>query len=289
MNFTCLQENFSQKLYRLKLSNPNFWDNVKVQNKELRDHILEWLSALKYYRNISIDKFSVLFTCFDEIVFPIKITGFRRHLQIKDNSGNEYYMWYLDYNHHKFDKYGIGSRANGFDKEFIFKLTDNNKVVLHELFLLKLNEHNNNSDKSVSFYYNSNTKITTVVLESGKRLHLKITYPEHDCKMDELISDYLFSLADEFICIDDIFFVLEYMYTILKPSRDKYSLYICSYDGFEENKQILSELRLLDGIVTSYSFTMRSDTMICLNQVLIPEELEKFILIHKNEKIESPC
>ena len=72
---------FSRKFFRL---NAHFFDDVCIKDKKLKNHIKSWMFNLKYYKDISINKFSDLFSKFEGIAFPITIYGIANHLNIID-------------------------------------------------------------------------------------------------------------------------------------------------------------------------------------------------------------
>ena len=238
---------------------------------------------LKYYKDISIAKFTNLFDNFEGIVFPITIYGYPRHLQIKDNAGNHYYLWYSTFDYENMEDYTIGVRTKHLDTEFTYRLNKNKEIVLKELWILQLDGDGNNTNNRIRFYYfnhNSEDLITTAVLQTDTS-KLEIHYPSVDSSQDEQIAAHLFDLGNKFTYIDDVSCVLVHISDILKKSNQKYSLTMTSYQIINKEKIILSEICLSYGVITKYSFTTRtSDSQHSLNTQYLSEELESFISKH---------
>lgn len=281
--FRNLKRKFSLTLYRIEISNSHFFDDVRVEDKKIKNNIIEWMFMLKYYKDISIDKFTNLFNNFEGIVFPIAIYGYPRHLQIKDNAGNHYYLWYSTFDYENMEDYTIGVRTKHLDTEFTYRLNKNKEIVLKELWILQLDGDGNNTNNRIRFYYfnrKSEDQITTAVLQT-ETSKLEIHYPSVDSSQDEQIAAHLFDLANKFTYIDDVSCVLVDISDILEKSYHKYSLTMTSYQTINKEKVILSEICLSYGVITKYSFTTRtSDLQHSLNTQYLSEELESFISKH---------
>lgn len=260
----------------------HFFDDIFIEDEKLQNDIIDWISRLKYSKNISINRLSELFSKFEIIAFPIKVSGCPHHLQIKDNIGKEYYLNYFQLDYTKIEEYSIGRRAYPLDREFVYHLTPQKEIALKELLILQLNEDNKNTDNLLAFHYNTDSSVTTAILKT-KTQTLELAYPSQKYMQDNEISMYLLNLAGHFAYFDDVSFILVYISDILKPLEEKYSLLIKSYMNTDNEKKLLSEILVSNGIVTQYSFTTRSTySEVCLNQKVISEDLEQFILSHKN-------
>lgn len=264
-----------------------FFDNVYfdaeeleaagINEKVLKDDIMDWMTRLKNSKNISINKFSDLFSKFEEIMFPITLYGRPHSLKIKDSVGNKYYLHYFQLDYAKLGEYSIGKRFYPYDKEFGYCLKPENEVTLTEGGIIQLDEDGFNGDNSLYIIYNSQSDVTTAILDA-KTWELHIAYPLSNHTYDEEISMYLFELANQFKYVDDVSFILEHLSNVLKTLGEKYSLTITSYMTTNNKKKMLSEICLTDGIVTNYSFSTRpSDSQICLTQMTLSEDLEHFL------------
>lgn len=266
---------FSRKFFRL---NAHFFDDVCIKDKKLKNHIKSWMFNLKYYKDISINKFSDLFSKFEGIAFPITIYGIANHLNIIDALGEHYSLcYYTDY--YKLTEYTIKTAAYPLGPKIVCHLTQNNEIILHEKLIHFPKEDNTNGDKIISFNYDE--QVTTAVLKIATSI-LKITYPSFAFQLNDMqFANFLLGLACNFGYIDDVFFVLQIVSNLIKTSKNEQSLTILSYTN--NGKELLSEIRVSNGIVTKYSFTTRpSDSEICLHKHTLSEELENFILSHKN-------
>ena len=281
--FRNLKRKFSLMLYRIEKSNSHFFDDVRVEDKKIMDNIIEWMFMLKYYKDISIDKFTNLFNNFEGIIFPIIIYGHPRHLQIKDNAGNHYYLWYNAFDFKNREDYTIGVRTKHLDTEFTYRLNKNKEIVLKELWISQLDDDSNNTNNRIRFCYfdyNSEDQITTAFLQT-ETSKLEIHYPSVDSSQDEQIASHLFDLANKFTYIDDVSCVLVHISDILKKSNQNYSLTMTSYQTINKEEIILSEVCLSYGVITKYSFTTRtSDLQHSINTQYLSEELESFISKH---------
>lgn len=269
----------------------HFFDNVYfdaeeleaagINEKVLKDDIMDWMTRLKNSKNISINKFSDLFSKFEEIMFPITLYGRPHSLKIKDSIGNKYYLHYFQLDYAKLGEYSIGKRFYPYDKEFGYCLKPENEVTLTDAGIIQLNENGNNGDHSLYIIYNYQSDITAAILNT-KTLELQITYPLSNHIYDEEISMYLFEIANQFKYVDDVSFILKHLLNVLKTLEEKYSLTITSYMPTNNKRTMLSEISLTHGIVTNYSFSTRpSDSQICLTQMTICEDLEIFISNHQ--------
>ena len=269
-----LKHIFHRKLFEVKSINSDFFDGVSIKDNLLKKKILQWMFYLKTYKNISINKFSYLFSKFEDITFPLKISGCSESLWVEDNSGKHFYFSYSPLDFYSMTIFSIGIRRKYFDTESVYHLTSNGEVFLHERLVLQLNKDNTNSNNTVSFRYDEKSQFTTAILET-KTLTLTITYPSRDC-IDYNLSTYLFALSSEFDYIDDVFFMLTYLLDFLETSS--FRIQSCT----NKSKEILSSLCVSNGIVTQYCYTTRhSSSRICLHKHTLYEKLQKFILSHK--------
>ena len=270
-----LKRVFQRKLYEAKAINSDFFDGISIKDKTLKKKILQWMFYLKTYKNISINKFSYLFSKFEDITFPLKIYGYSGKLWGEDNSGKQFYFSYSPLDFYNMANFSIGIRTKYFDTEFVYFLTSKGEIVVHEKLILQLTENQTNSNNMVSFRYDEKSPFATAVLET-KTLTITIKYLSRDC-INNSLATYLFALCSEFEYIDDVFFMLTYLLDLLETC----SFTIQSYTN--KSKEILSSICVSGGIVTQYCYTTRPSTsQICLHKQTLSEELQKFILSHKN-------
>ena len=270
-----LKGNFHRKLFEAKLINSDFFDGISIKDKSLKKKILQWIFYLKTYKKISIDKFSYLFSKFDDIVFPLKIYGYSGNLWIEDNSCKQFDFSYSPLEYYKMNEFSIGIRTHYFDTEFVYHLTFKGEIVLKQMLILQLTENHTNSKNIVSFQYDEKSQSTTAILKT-QTLYITIRYPSQNC-IDNTLTTYLFALSCEFECIYDVAFMLTYLSDLLKT----HDFTIESYAN--NSKEFLSSICVYNGVVTQHCYTTRpTSSQICLNKHTLSEELQKFILSHKN-------
>ena len=148
-----LKNTWSRKLFEKKLIRSNFFDDIFIKDESLKKKILEWMFYLKKYQNISINKFSYLFSKLDDITFPLQIHGhcYSGNLWVEDNSGKKFYFSYSPLDFYNMKIFSIGIRTQYFDTEFVYHLTSQGEIVLCEKLIMQLNKDNTNSKTMVSF------------------------------------------------------------------------------------------------------------------------------------------
>ena len=235
-----LKDTLGRKLFEKKLIRSNFFDDIYIKDESLKKKILEWMFYLKKYQNISINKFSYLFSKLDDIKFPLQIHDNSGNLWVEDNSGKKFSFSYSPPESYNMTNFSIRIRTNYFETEFLYHLTSQGEIVPYKKLILQLNKDTNNV---VSFRYYEKYQLTTAIFEANN-LNLTITYPSSDC-IDDSLSTYLFACSSEFNHIDDIFLMLNYFMDLLKKSYFKIHAYT------NNGKEFTSLLCVSNGIVTN--------------------------------------
>lgn len=276
MGFMKLKEFF----YRRKLLSKNFFHNVYVSDKILKNKILHWIFYLKRYKHITVNKFEYLFSKFEGIVFPIKVYGVNCHLTIIDSVGKEYYMIFEPYRWVEIDKYVIGIRLDSYDRDCGYHITPENGIVLRTRGILPLNEDGTNKDYWVTFNYNLKSSTTKAVVLTSN-LAIEVSYPSQGDINDDKVSKMLFDVTKENRKVDDVFSIFNFIFKMSKGFENTRSLVIKSID--KKEKQILSEIWLSNGIVEKYTFTKRSsETEISFHKLRPSKKIEEFISEHES-------
>jgi len=175
----------------------NFFNGVNLEDEKIKKSIMDWIIRLEE-KNIFIKKFSFLFSQYEEIVFPIQISGVPRRLKIKDANLNEYYLCYNQYTN--ITTYTIGKREANFDTEFSYLLMEKSNIFLKDLCIVKLDKDGKNTDNYVNFTYNYLYSSTKAVLETkvnSETIIIEISYDTASTKQDFQVSEYLFNLTKQ--------------------------------------------------------------------------------------------
>ena len=210
--------------YRKESFLTHFFDNVDIENENIKKSIINWISKLNA-KNIQIDNFSFFFTNYKEIVFPIKICGHPQHLQLEDFNGNHFYFCYNQF--YGITEYYIGKRTKDFDEQLTYLLTKENEILLKDFEVIKLDNNGINTSPKISFNYNLDDDSTTVILETKLKhgsILLEVNYKTVDLEHSNKIIFNLFDLLDKTLDTDNIFLVTECLLSDVKKILESKSI-----------------------------------------------------------------
>lgn len=255
---------------REKLKN-NFFEGFEFNLKSTRNNILHWIYNLYRYEEIKVEKFLDLFVKYDKIIFPVKVQSYGRdEVLLLDSKGEEYYFMYsifgcISGGYLDMKEYIIGKRKYPYDEDFIFKfLPHSGKILLKQRDIIMLKEDDTNLDNTVSFKYDYKENSICVVFKNNN-IEIKVKYPSKKVNFDNkliLIPHILNSLYD----VKDITLHIK---SILQVK----TLNIKSFSKLE----VLSEINIVDDVVTFYSFTKQKDEFItCYYKINKKSSIDEF-------------
>jgi len=194
----------------------HFFNSVDIEDEAIKKSIIDWIFRLNS-KNIQIDNFSLLFTKYDEITFPIKVCGHPQHLELKDFNGNDFYFCYDQYC--RTTQYYIGKRTKDFDKQLTYLFTKEDGILLKDFEINKLDKNEINTTNMFSFNYDLNDITTTVILETRLKkasMTLEITYETIDFLHCNKIVTKLFDLMGKCYHADNVFVLPEHLLENIK-------------------------------------------------------------------------
>lgn len=277
-------------LLRLRLKESNFYEDVafrdKIVEKEFKKSVTKWLLNLQIYKKIQVDKFKDLFSKLSEVVFPITIDyclgSYSFHIKFVDDNEHMYYLSSSGiYKYETLEEYLIGRRDSTLeplvDREFHYKICEDEIIKLIESDAMKLNEQGLNDDVVVEFYYNEEKQTTRAMLKSYE-VHnkIKIEYPTISDEFDKKVLGYLFSISKMSDYYYDVFPILEWI--VAQILKKEFSVSIVADVG-EDNEEISSEIQVLDGIVQRYVITkIISENEVQKFSINLSKSLDKFLM-----------
>lgn len=271
--------------YRRKLLRSNFFEGVNIKDLGYKnyflDWFLDWIIYLYCYKKICIFNFKEFFSKYEKVVFPITIVILGEgRLIIEDNMKKEYYFFYDSFSWNKITTYSIGRRTSEYDKEYTYEITTENKILLKEVDILEVDENGKNKEDMLSIQYEYKNNTTKAILKQKKTI-LQVEYTTQDTRFDNQIIEYLFYLSNNGMNADNVYNIFVEISKIFKEKREEIYLNITSKNNNENNKKILSQIALLKGFVTHYTFTERkSDEEMVIHYKNRPMSIKKFM--HEN-------
>lgn len=185
------------KKHRRKSFINHLFEDVYIDDEQIKESIIDWITRLNY-RNIPIEKFSYLFSKYEGIAFPIKISGQPCNLQITDSNGNNYHLQYSQYFNPT--EYSIEKMTNWIYKDFTYWLTKNSELLLHKLKIVQFKEKSSEAKNILTFYYNFEPLLTKVELQinlDNSKITLELSYELVDFEHDNKIWKNLLDLPEK--------------------------------------------------------------------------------------------
>lgn len=279
--------NESVSLLRKKLIKSNFYKDITFESKQISESakkaIEHWIFRLEKNEKIRIEKFRDLFDGLHEIVFPIKIKAVRSSkydgfdIEVIDTEGKEYYMSRRNYYNNIETNYIIGRRNSSLepliDRDFHYIICQDKTILLVETGAMKLKADGTNDDSIVDFCYNYKKNTTEATLKSFSSTNkIIIKYPTIGYVFDKKVLEFLFHVNESNWYYYDVFPILKWMLLVLSDEKVKLSI------TAEVEKEICSEVDIVDGIVQKYTKTeIISEAEIKISKRIIAKKLEEFL------------
>ncbi len=243
-----------------------FFENVCCYDKETEQQILKWVSDLFRVRKISIEKFSYLFSKYEKVIFPIKISIENDVLyNFVDNNGNKGFFQCVPYK----NDYSIGLSQYPYYSTFEFNISKE-KITKTEGKVFWINEDGIvNNDYVFKMSYEDPKNSTTLTFNC-EDYQIKIVYPVQDEKFDEKVMEYLFCNYNSVECFYDIFKLFIFIENI--KTFDSLTIKASCLDDST------SEIVMVNRTITKYSFTeIISDLELCRHQYCMLKKANEFI------------
>ena len=237
--------------YRLWLLVGGFFDDNVECSWEVKWQITKWISRIHRFKGVSINKFSDLFSKYEDISFPIRVLK-NSDLSVLVESKNDTLnldWWYPSYDR----SYVIWKRKYPLCEDFTFEITEKNEIILKAKGVLMLKEDgtNDNERGDFNFSYDYEKNETTATLKQEKKT-IKIVYTSQDKEFDKKILNILFGISFPRIIFHDVIPIFININNIRMPEN-------LSIKSMQDSKE-LSEIVVLAGKVKKYSFSVIKDT-----------------------------
>ena len=273
------------ELLRIRLEKNNFYEDIifkdEIVCKKVKKIVAKWMAYLKEYRQIEVEKFRDLFYELDEVIFPIKIKkiyGRNSAIIFLDAQGNEWYMSRINsYGYDILTTYIIGRRNSSLEplvnREFYYQINKDKTLRLIRTSVRPLKKDGTNKDIVLSFCYNHKEHTTEATLKSdASSKKIRIKYPIISDVFDKMLLKFLFDSNESKWYYYDVYPILKWIVTVV--SDEKASIFIAT----EIEKEIFSELEVVNGIVQKYTVTkIINEGEMHIIKKLFAKELNKFL------------